>query len=147
MTNGRNDIDNDADGDEQNADWQRKTGVMQLGRFAARSQLAKKQTKARHDKTETHERDACPNPRKERALRRHVNARVALRSRRFNHTQNRRKKTGFVNKRSLKLFAALQWIASQKFRRAHPPSACALQFENPQYAFAATDDNASFVRL
>jgi len=58
----------------------------------------------------------------------------------------RRKKTGFINKRSLKLSAALQWIASRKFRCAHPPSACALQFENPQRAFAATDNNSIFVR-
>ena len=90
--------------------------------------FVQEQTKSRHDKAKTHERNARPNPRKERALRRHVDARVALRMRRFNHTQNRRKNTGFVNKWSLELSAAVQWIASQKFRRAHPPSAFALQF-------------------
>jgi hypothetical protein len=39
---------------------------------------------------------------------------------------HRRKKIGFVNKRSLKPFANLQRVTSQKFRRAHPPSAFAL---------------------
>jgi hypothetical protein len=38
-------------------------------------------------------------------------------------------------------------MTSQKFRRAHPPSAFALQLQNPQRVFAAADENAGFVRL
>ena len=78
MANGSNDIDNDAEDDEQNADWQRKTGVRRFDGSLGCSNFAQEQTKPRHDKTETHQRDARPKPRQKRALRGQVNARVAL---------------------------------------------------------------------
>ena len=46
-----------------------------------------------------------------------------------------------------KLFANLQRMSGQKFRRAHPSSTFALQFQNPQRVFATTNNNAGFVRL
>ena len=48
--------------------------------------------------------------------------------------------------RLFKPFANLQRVTSQKFRRAHPPAAFALQFKNPQRARATTNHNAGFVR-
>ena len=41
---------------------------------------------------------------------------------------------------------AFSAMSRQKFRRAHPPAAFALQFQNPQRALAAGDHNPIFVR-
>ena len=45
-----------------------------------------------------------------------------------------------------KLFANLQRMSGQKFRRAHPSAAFALYFQNSQRVLAAANDNAGFVR-
>ena len=54
---------------------------------------------------------------------------------------------GLGRVRLFKPFANLQRVTSQKFRRAHPPAAFALQLQNPQRVLSTADDNAGFVCL
>lgn len=77
------DIDEYSKGDKTDADPERVAVSGRKGLGLERGHLVQKQPKPGHDKSKSHQRKSGSNPRKEGPLRRHGNARVAIRRNRI----------------------------------------------------------------